>query len=434
MACGTPVVTCTDSGGPTELITHGVNGLVTEPDPGGARRRARRRWPPSPARARRMGRAGRHRALDITWASTVATDPRLAVDRPAPAEPVIDLTEAASGRRPRPRPCPPGRPARRSSCSPPSRSTSPRHGGQLRCAHLYGRWPATSTSRCSASSSTTTRPAPAMLGPGFWEQAVARSRRARRDRPPHVAHAGLPVTDIVAGTEIARSPAYLAALRRRARRRRARAPGRALPPARARGGRRRRALDLRRLQRRGRPQGRRPPAQRPRPAAPRRRSPPSRAGRSTGAAARHHLLHRGRPRARLPLRPPARRLHRRARTAPTARARSRAPRSATTGATAGWPSGPAPTGRRVRARAARRVLRQLAPTEPRPRPGSSCGWPRSSPRCSSCWAAPTATPSRPTRCPTTSCSPGRSSSGSSAPSSPRPTWPSTRCCTARAPT
>ena len=33
MGCGSPVVTCSDSGGPTELVADGVTGLVAEPVP-----------------------------------------------------------------------------------------------------------------------------------------------------------------------------------------------------------------------------------------------------------------------------------------------------------------------------------------------------------------------------------------------------------------
>ena len=34
--CGKPVITCTDSGGPSELVRDGENGYVTDPDAGGA--------------------------------------------------------------------------------------------------------------------------------------------------------------------------------------------------------------------------------------------------------------------------------------------------------------------------------------------------------------------------------------------------------------
>jgi glycosyltransferase involved in cell wall biosynthesis len=211
MACGTPVVSCTDSGGPTELITHGVNGLITEPTPA-ALGEALSALAAEPARARTMGRAGRHRALEITWASTVATlldrypperePPPVAIDLTEPAV-VVSSPATAFARRARPKVV--------------VLSTfeihQPRHGGQLRCSHLYGslahHLDVQVVSLVEHDSQAGTR----RLGPGFWEQAVTRS-------PEHVKlgrrisqHAGMPVTDIVAGTEITRSPAYLDALR-----------------------------------------------------------------------------------------------------------------------------------------------------------------------------------------------------------------------------
>ena len=65
-----------------------------------------------------------------------------------------------------------------------------------------------------------------------------------------------------------------------------------------------------------------------------------------------------------------------ARTVPSPRGAPRPPRPLA--GQVGPHAGPARA-----ARAARGVLRELAPTEPRRRHGSSCGWPRSSPRCSS---------------------------------------------------
>ncbi len=72
MLSGKPVITTTDSGGPTELIEDGVDGLVVAPDPasiGGAidRLLSNRRA------ARGMGRTGRQRARQISWERVVAT-------------------------------------------------------------------------------------------------------------------------------------------------------------------------------------------------------------------------------------------------------------------------------------------------------------------------------------------------------------------------
>ena len=81
---GTTVVTCADSGGPTELVVDGVNGYVSTPDPrslGSALQRVAE----DPATAIELGRAGARRAHTITWAGVVAellsTSPRRSTGR-----------------------------------------------------------------------------------------------------------------------------------------------------------------------------------------------------------------------------------------------------------------------------------------------------------------------------------------------------------------
>jgi glycosyltransferase involved in cell wall biosynthesis len=63
-----PVITCSDSGGPLELVEHETSGLVADPDPR-ALAEAIDRLASSRSRAAHMGQAGRERvrALDITW-------------------------------------------------------------------------------------------------------------------------------------------------------------------------------------------------------------------------------------------------------------------------------------------------------------------------------------------------------------------------------
>jgi glycosyltransferase involved in cell wall biosynthesis len=72
MRSGKPVITTTDSGGPTELIEDGVSGFVVSPDAASIGARAdllARR----PRLARRLGRAGYARASSITWDRVVST-------------------------------------------------------------------------------------------------------------------------------------------------------------------------------------------------------------------------------------------------------------------------------------------------------------------------------------------------------------------------
>ena len=64
------VITCTDSGGPAELVKDGVNGYVCEPDPE-ALGRAMRRLADDEALAERMGTAAFDAGSKLTWPETV---------------------------------------------------------------------------------------------------------------------------------------------------------------------------------------------------------------------------------------------------------------------------------------------------------------------------------------------------------------------------
>jgi glycosyltransferase involved in cell wall biosynthesis len=67
---GKAVVTCRDSGGPAELVTDGVNGLVCEPTPESLAR-ALRRLADDSALAERMGAEAGRTAQRITWPDAV---------------------------------------------------------------------------------------------------------------------------------------------------------------------------------------------------------------------------------------------------------------------------------------------------------------------------------------------------------------------------
>ncbi len=69
-ASGRPVITCTDSGGPAELVEHGTSGLVVAPTPA-ALAAAFRELIDDPARAQRMGQSGAAKSDCLTWSETV---------------------------------------------------------------------------------------------------------------------------------------------------------------------------------------------------------------------------------------------------------------------------------------------------------------------------------------------------------------------------
>jgi glycosyltransferase involved in cell wall biosynthesis len=64
------VVTCSDSGGPAELVEDGVNGFVCEPTPAALALRFRELMDDG-AMAERLGQNAHRRALQVTWSETV---------------------------------------------------------------------------------------------------------------------------------------------------------------------------------------------------------------------------------------------------------------------------------------------------------------------------------------------------------------------------
>jgi glycosyltransferase involved in cell wall biosynthesis len=68
--CGKPVITCTDSGGPAELVTDGASGFVTAPSPEPLAI-AMRQLIDDRNLATRMGEAGFKRASAMTWPAAV---------------------------------------------------------------------------------------------------------------------------------------------------------------------------------------------------------------------------------------------------------------------------------------------------------------------------------------------------------------------------
>jgi glycosyltransferase involved in cell wall biosynthesis len=66
-----PVLTCTDSGGPAELVVHDHSGFVVEPDPHLIAQRLDI-WASHRDRAVQMGEAGRQDTIDITWEAALS--------------------------------------------------------------------------------------------------------------------------------------------------------------------------------------------------------------------------------------------------------------------------------------------------------------------------------------------------------------------------
>lgn len=74
MLSGKPVITCTDSGGPLDFVSDGVNGFVVEPQPEAVAEKIDF-LAANPARARVLGEAGYGRYVDLglSWQKTAAT-------------------------------------------------------------------------------------------------------------------------------------------------------------------------------------------------------------------------------------------------------------------------------------------------------------------------------------------------------------------------
>ena len=67
MACGKPLIVCSDGGGLTRFVEDGVTGFVVEPT-GSAIAAAVQRFVDDPELARQLGKNARERAHEYTWA------------------------------------------------------------------------------------------------------------------------------------------------------------------------------------------------------------------------------------------------------------------------------------------------------------------------------------------------------------------------------
>ncbi len=203
---GAPVITCTDSGGPTEFVADGRTGLVVDPDPA-AIGRAMARLARDRAWALELGAAAQRRGARVTWERAVRQI--LGADARPPVAAPADPPVARSWR------TPPAPAAPRSRVLVLATFTidQPRHGGELRARNLYG---ALARHADVHVLSLVVRGHPNAsweVAPGLTQTIVPRTL-AHADADDRIgAEARLPVTDILSGLHADRTPAYGAALR-----------------------------------------------------------------------------------------------------------------------------------------------------------------------------------------------------------------------------
>jgi glycosyltransferase involved in cell wall biosynthesis len=212
----TPVITCIDSGGPTELVADGLTGLVADPTPASLGR-ALARLAANPAWAADLGRAGLRRGRRVTWEGAVAAilGPDAGPpdgDAPATGDALaVSPTRPATTRRT-------GRGARpKVVVTATFRIDEPRHGGQLRCRHLSGGLALDADVEVLCLVDTGIPASRTELAPGLTQIVVPRSPAHTEAAHELTQAVNMPVTDIVAGTHIWASPAYLDALATAAR-------------------------------------------------------------------------------------------------------------------------------------------------------------------------------------------------------------------------
>ena len=188
---GKAVITCVDSGGPTELIEDGVSGWIVEPTPE-ALGTAMASFVLDVDLARRMGDAGRRTAEGHTWERVVqsvltppvAEAPTIRSGAPIPRT-EVGTTDAAR-RRPRPK-------VLVLSTYPFDPATG---GGRLRCKWLLSHLARTVDVHVIALDSASTAHDERELAPGFLQTVLPKSARQRAMEGQLGAVAPIPITDI----------------------------------------------------------------------------------------------------------------------------------------------------------------------------------------------------------------------------------------------
>lgn len=198
----TPVVTCSDSGGPTEFVHDGVTGLVVAPNPA-ALGHALERLARDPGSAAEMGRAAQVRGARVTWGRAVEA----LLPTPAVPSSFAQLSEGPPRRRPgAPVVRTPGRP--RVLVLATFTIDAPRHGGELRARNLYGGLAAHADVHLIGLVGREYLPSTSEVAPGLHQTVVPRTLAHDLADAEASVSARLPITDILAGINHELTPAF----------------------------------------------------------------------------------------------------------------------------------------------------------------------------------------------------------------------------------
>ncbi len=198
LGCGTPVITTSDAGGPTEIVRDGLNGLVCEPH-ADSLGQAMNSMAADPDRSAAMAEECVASVADINWPNLGRFLTRTV---PAPRPPA---TPRRVGNRPR---------LVLLSTYP---IHDPRGGGQLRCFHLYRHLTDSFDIDFVTLTDVDNPEWSASAQPGLTETAIPRSRAHHDAEVAASVHAGVPVSDLLGGSLIALTPRYLSVLHDRLR-------------------------------------------------------------------------------------------------------------------------------------------------------------------------------------------------------------------------
>ena len=198
LGSGTPVITTSDSGGPTEIIGDGVNGFICEPDEGSLAR-AMNALASDPDLSVAMSERCVDSVTDINWPNLGRFLTR-AVPTPRPS-----TVATRPGNRPR---------LVLLSTYP---IHNPRGGGQLRCFHLYRHLTDSFDIDFVTLTDVDSPEWTASAQPGLTETAIPRSRAHHDAEVAASIPAGVPVSDLLGGSLISLTPRYLSILHERLR-------------------------------------------------------------------------------------------------------------------------------------------------------------------------------------------------------------------------